>query len=101
MSDKNAHEKHEGDIPGDEEGSAESKRIAARRRFLAGGAVALPLIMSVSRETFAGYSYYGGSKKTVGKSVCVSIGTVVGKKSSGSKYGSKKKFTSVLCKVNT
>ena len=75
---------------------AERKRLEARRRFLAGGAVALPLIVSVSRETFA-FHYYNDddddkNKKLVGRSLCVSIGIK-------SKNHKKNTFNSVMCKV--
>lgn len=85
-----------GPVDGDEPSSAEAKRRAARRRFLAGGAVALPLIVSVSRETNASWWWWDGdwqddSKKGVNHSICVSM--VMKFKDDKSK----KTWTSIVC----
>ena len=76
---------------------AERKRLEARRRFIAGGAVALPLIVSVSRETFAHHWYYNNNNdkdmKLVGRSLCVSIGI------KSNKNHKKNTFNSIMCQV--
>ena len=86
--------------PAGEDGltQAEKKRLEARRRFIAGGAVALPLIVSVSRETFANHWYYHDddddkNMKLVGRSLCVSIGI------KSNKNHKKNTFNSIMCKV--
>lgn len=102
--------------------SAERKRLSARRRFLAGGAIALPLIVSVSRKSFAdgGWEWDDGfskkKKSGAGRSLCVTmavkktkkIGKKVGKKGGGKKSGKKggkkkgkKTFVSLVCKSKT
>jgi len=69
--------------------AVEAKKTAARRRFLTGGALALPVIISARRNAFA----YHGVRAT-GKSVCVSIGGTIGSKV-------KKNKPSVWCYVST
>ena len=67
--------------------AAENKRLAARRRFLLGGAAAVPLIVT------AGYStaFATGDHRRVGKSVCMSLVGEVKKK---------KTQTTVVCQFN-
>ena len=68
-----ADERPKGDTPRQDDGvpgstpqrSAEAKRLEARRRFLLGGAAALPVIFTVT-ELKAG-------AKVTGESVCLSI----------------------------
>ena len=108
------------ELPGSEQAtaltSAERKRLSARRRFLAGGAASLPLIMSVSRKTFAddGWEWDDGfskdKKSGAGRSLCVTVAVKVKKDQktkSGGKTGKKgktkdkkgkKTFVSLVCK---
>ena len=73
MSDNNDNGGQEAGLHQDDAETAEAQRLAARRRFLKGGAVALPLIVSVSRETFA-HDDDDDDVRKVGRSVCASIG---------------------------
>ncbi len=110
------------ELPGSEQVTAltpaERKRLSARRRFLAGGAASLPLIMSVSRKAFAddGWDWEDGGgmkdkKSGAGRSLCVTVAVKVKKdkgKKSGTKTGKKgkdktkdkgkKTFVSLVCK---
>lgn len=98
--------------------SAERKRLSARRRFLVGGAVSMPLIVSVSRKAFAddGWDWDDGGKKKgkgAGRSMCVTIAmkkkkkiSKKGDKKGGKKGGKKtkkgkKSFVSLVCKSKT
>lgn len=79
MTDKSVNGEQEAGPQHDDAALAEAQRLAARRRFLKGGAIALPLIVSISRETFAhdrsyNHNHYGSSDRKVGRSLCASIG---------------------------
>ena len=55
--------------------SADRRRREARRRFLAGGALALPLVITVGRDSLANHTWgWGDEQKMRGRSVCVSLG---------------------------
>ena len=111
------------ELPGSEQVTAltpaERKRLSARRRFLAGGAASLPLIMSVSRKAFAddGWDWGDGGKdkkSSAGRSLCVTMAVTKNKnkktKTNGNKSGKnnknkdktgKKTFVSLVCQSKT
>ncbi|MCG8360138.1 MAG: hypothetical protein MI920_31620 [Kiloniellales bacterium] len=81
-------ERQEGQIDDanvDEVAAAEAKRLAARRRFLLGGAAAVPLVVTASYST----AFAGSNKVRVGPSVCATLGGKV-------KYYKTK--TTVICR---